>query len=521
LIDQAKRKIEASTGIRCDVEMAHQSASTYLFDKAPVVIATVQTLISGGGNRMKKFKPTDFDVLIIDEAHHGTASSYRKIIDYFKANPRFKIAGFTATPKRSDKIALGQIFETVASEYDILDGINNGWLCDITQQFCTVGTLDYSHIKTVAGDFNQAQLSAVLEAEENIAGVCHPSLEVIYGLPPQTLKSIPVPEWTTYLTSLGKVPRRTIVFTASVAQAEACCNIFNRAMPNIADWVCGETNKHQRRDMLNQFSSGKKAIMVNCGVLTEGYDNPAVEVIIMARPTKSEALYRQMVGRSTRPLPGIVDGPPTADERKSAIAASAKPFCRIIDFVGNSGKHKLVSCMDILGGKISEQAKEKAIKDAVAGNKPVRVSRAMTKAELDLQAERLAKAEEARRQAEARKAHLVPKSDFTVKNISPFDVAQMMKTKSHTSRDGRPFTEKQMARLLKHGFDPNSLTWKQGQAIIGKILSRPTDPQKRILLRAGYTADELTMTCAQASALIDKVKANGWKKVAREVETIA
>jgi DNA or RNA helicases of superfamily II len=521
LIDQAKRKIEASTGIRCEVEMANQCANTYLFDKAPVVIATVQTLISGGGNRMKKFKPTDFDVLIIDEAHHGTASSYRKIIDYFKTNPRFKIAGFTATPKRSDEIALGQIFESVAADYDILDGVQSGWLCDITQQFVTVGTLDYSHIKTTAGDFNSAQLAAVMEAEENIAGVCHPSLEVIFGLAPQTLKSIPVPEWSTYLSGLKKVPRRTIVFTASVAQAEALCNIFNRAYPDIAQWVCGATNKESRKEMLKDFSTGKTAVMVNCGVLTEGYDNPAVEVIIMARPTKSETLYRQMVGRSTRTLPGLVDGIVTPDARKAAIAASPKPFCRVIDFVGNSGKHKLarkrpetINCIDILGGKASEKTKTKAICDAIDGNKPVRVSKAISKADIDLENERLQKAEEARRRSEAKKATLVPKSSFSIQNISPFEVAQLMKTHSSISRDGRHFTDNQKRRLLKNGHIPSNLTFKQGQAILAKIFSKPTPEQAQCLIRAGYKPEELTMTMMQASKLIDQVKANGWKRLA-------
>lgn len=519
LIFQAKHKIEDSTGILCDVEMADLAASTYLYEKKPVVIATVQTLVSGRTKkRMERFNPMDFGLIIIDECHHSTASTYRKILDYFIAgNPDIKIAGFTATPQRSDKEALGQIFESVAARFDILDGIESGWLCDITQQFVSVGTLDYSHIKTVAGDLNQSQLASVMEAEENIAGVCQPSLEVIYGLPPKTLTAIPVPEWTDYLSKLNKAPRRTIVFTASVAHAEACCNIFNRAMPNIAEWVCGKTAKQTRREMLLRFSTGETPVMVNCGVLTEGYDNPHVEVIVMGRPTKSETLYRQMVGRSTRPLPGVVDGPETSELRKGAIAASAKPFCRIIDFVGNSGKHKLVSCMDILGGKISEQAKDRAVGKAKEEGKPVRVSRALSKAEVDLDHERMEKAKERKRQEEARKAYLVPKSNFTHQNISPFELGQLMKNSSGKSRDGRQFSEPQKKRLLMNGVDPNAVNYRQGQAVIAKILSRPTESQKRVLLRAGYSPSELTMSCSEASKLIDKVKANGWRRVREEI----
>src|SRR5207245_6000940 len=152
-----------------------------------------------------------------------------------------------------------------------------------------------------AGDLNGSDLAMVMEAEQNIQGVCHPTLEVLYGLDPHSLDAIPVPEWGTFLGNAGRIPRRTIVFTASVAQAEACCNILNRAVSGLAEWVCGKTNKDLRRATLQRFASGQTPVVVNCGVLTEGFDNPAVEVIIMARPTKSRSLYCQMIGRSTRP----------------------------------------------------------------------------------------------------------------------------------------------------------------------------------------------------------------------------
>ena len=84
--------------------------------------------------------------------------------------------------------------------------------------------------------------------------------------------------------------------------------------------------------MLAEFAAGKVQVVCNCGVLTEGFDDPGVEVVIMGRPTKSRSLYSQMVGRSTRPLPGVVDGPETAEARKAAIAASAKPSCLVVDF---------------------------------------------------------------------------------------------------------------------------------------------------------------------------------------------
>lgn len=473
LIYQARNKIEASTGVRCEIEMADEYAHTDLFGKTPAVIATVQTLISGGEmKRMHRFKPTDFDIIIIDEAHHATASSYVKILNYFKQNPNLKVCGFTATPMRSDEEALSQVFQTVAAEYDILDGIRNGWLCDITQQMVKVGTLDYSHIKTTAGDLNSAQLAAVMEAEQNIAGVAHPSLEVLFALVPQTLQSVPVPEWSNYLRALGRPPRRTIVFTASVVQAEALCNIFNRAYPGLAEWVCGATNKDARKDMLKRFSRGDTAVMVNCGVLTEGYDNPAVQVIVMARPTKSEALYRQMVGRSTRTLPGVVDGLEPADVRKEAIKGSKKPFCRIIDFVGNAGRHKLISCLDILGGKISGDARQRVMQFAISTGKPILVGREMTKAEIQIEEDRRQKAAERRAQEEARKAHLVAKNQYSLKDIDPFSHKDTIKTSTPVKRGERQLTQKQIHFLLRQNEDPFNMSYGYAVRRIGEIMAR-------------------------------------------------
>src|SRR6185369_10554713 len=170
-------------------------------------------------------------------------------------------------------------------------------------------------------------------------------------------------------------------FTASVVQAEACCNILNRAVPGMAEWVCGATEKKKRAEILERFAHGRTAVVCNCGVLTEGFDDPGVEVVIMGRPTKSRSLYSQMVGRSTRPLPGVVDGPETAEERRAAIAASAKPSCLVVDFVGNAGRHKLVTSADILGGKVSEAALELAMERALKAGGPVNMTEALNEAE--------------------------------------------------------------------------------------------------------------------------------------------
>ena len=258
LILQAKDKIEAVTGLGVEIEKADLYANISLFHRMPVVVSSIQTQISGKKERRRytRFDPKDFGVLICDEAHHATSKSWKEVIDYYRRNPELKVLGVTATPDRADEQALGQVFESVAFNYGILDAIQDGWLVDITQQFVPVKNLDYSHIRTTAGDLNEGDLAKVMEAEENVQGICQPSIEVMFGLPPKTLDSVPVPQWREYLSKLNRVPRRTIFFTVSVAQAEMCANIFLRAMDGV-EWVCGETHQQKRRDMLQRFAKGE------------------------------------------------------------------------------------------------------------------------------------------------------------------------------------------------------------------------------------------------------------------------
>lgn len=513
LILQAKDKIETVTGLGVEIEKAELYANESLFHKMPVVVSSIQTQISGpkDNRRYTRFNPMDFGVLVCDEGHHAVSKSWREVISHYRKNPDLKVVAVTATPDRSDREALGQVFESVAFDYGILDAIRDGWLVDITQQFVSVAGLDYSHIRTTAGDLNEGDLAKVMESEENVQGICQPSMEVMYGLTPKTLSSIPVPQWRDYLVSLNKKPRRTVVFTVSVAQAEMCANIFSRAMDGV-EWVCGATNKDKRRGILSRFGNGETHVVVNCGVLLEGFDNPAVEVIVMARPTKSRALYAQAVGRSTRPLPGIVDGLETAEQRRTAIASSTKPFCRILDFVGNSGKHKLVTCADILGGKVSEEAIEVAKEKALKDGKPVKILVTLTNAQIELERKRQEAIEKARREKEARKAHLLAKVDHSIEDVNPFGNAQKIPVTARISRDGREFSEPQARVLRKAGYDPSKLAYGQGKAMIGKFLSVPTEPMIRVLTKHGYNTTGWDRK--KAKATLDALAANHWRRPA-------
>jgi len=503
LIAQAKEKIEAITGLECEIEKADMYATTNWMTRAPVVISSIQTQCSGPKDRRRyrRFDPKDFGVLIADECHHSTANTWRETIDWYLQNPELRVLGVTATADRTDREALGQLFETCAFKYGILDAIEDGYLVPITQHFVPVASLDYSNIKTTCGDLNEGQLARVMQHEKNIYGVCQPTIEAMFGLEPKTLHSKEPKDWRDFLKGTGRKPRRTIIFTVSVEQAEAYCNVFLRAMDGV-DWVCGKTSDQKRLEILNRFSRGEISACVNCMVLTEGYDNPGVEMIVMARPTKSRALYTQMVGRSTRPLAGVVDDIPVNDIRREMIKQSAKPFCRVLDFVGNSGKHKLITCMDILGGKVSERASEIAKANALRDGKPKMVTIALSNAEKEAERERQAQMERERNWREAGRAHLMAHSNYRLTHVDPFGHKhEFVPIHKRQTRDGKIFSQKQAQALQECGCDPNRLNYRQGQAIIAK--RPPSDKQIAALKSKGV--DPTGWTRKQCSKKLDEL----------------
>jgi superfamily II DNA or RNA helicase len=308
------------------------------------------------------------------------------------------------------------------------------------------------------------------------------------------------------LTIIGQ--RRALVFTASVKAAEMTAEIFNRHRSGMASWVCGKTDREERRRVLADFAAGKVQVVCNCGVLTEGFDDPGVEVIIMGRPTKSRSLYSQMVGRSTRPLPGVVDGPEAAEARRAAIGASAKPSCLVVDFAGNAGKHKLVTSADILGGKVSEEAVELAVTRARKAGGPVNMTEALDEAEAELhEQKRLAEA--------ARRARLVATARFTTQTVDPFDVLHLDPVKPRGWDNNRQLTEKQRSLLAKQGINPDVISFSQGKQLIAEIFRRwdgklCSFKQAKVLRKYGYNTE---VSFTEASATIDALAKNGWRCV--------
>lgn len=516
LVVQAHEAISKSTGFNVDVEQAGLYASTNYLHRAQAVVSTIQSQNSGpkDAKRYKRFKPEDFGLLIVDECHHGTADSWKEVIRYYLQNPNCKMLGLSATPKRGDGKALGDIIESVAFQYGIREGIIDGWLVNIGQLYVVVNGLDFSHIETVAGDFNKTQLSELVEREENVQGLCQPTLEAIHGLEPKALDGIPVDQWREHLkknirTESGK-PRRTLVFTVSVAQAEMCASVFGRAMDGV-EWVCGATNKDDRKEIRERFFKGETHVVANCGVYLEGYNNPFVELISVSRPTKSLNLYTQMLGRGTRTLPGIVDGLATPDERKSAIKQSTKKLLRVLDFAGNSGRHKLVSSYDVLGGHTSDEAKERAKENAIKDGTVKMVTISISNAELELEKKKREDEERRRKAREAEKVRALARSKFSMKDVSAFESNHgAIPLHARTCKDNQCVTEPQARVLRENGHDPAKYTHSQCRAIIGKILSKPSEPQLNLLHKHNY--DTTGWDRKRCKKEIEALKNNGWKK---------
>ncbi len=473
LIQQAREAIERHCGLACEIEKAELYAATNPLFGTPVVLSSIQTQISGPPDRRRylRFRPEDFSTLVTDECHHVAAKSWREVIAYYQRNPTLKVIGLTATPERADEQALGQVFKSVAGTYDIQDAIEDGYLVDIHQQFVTIRGLDYSGIHTTAGDLNEGELANVLEIERNIHGMCQPILESIHALEPQTLSSVPYLDWKSYLST--KTARRTIVFAVSVAQTERYCEVLRRAMHGV-EWVCGATPQEDRRRTLSRFATGETHVVVNVGVLTEGFDNAAVELVAMARPTKSRSLFTQMCGRATRPLPGVVDDAAldTAEKRRQAIVASAKPRALILDFCGNSGKHDLVTCMHMLAGKMSEEALTFAVREAKKSVRPIRVLKTVSEAESELQKRKREEAERRRQEEAERAKHLLVGSNYTTKDVPLFGKQKTHYGKINGNGFHKPPSEKQAKVLRGYGCpNPMELTRKQAGHFIGMLVA--------------------------------------------------
>ncbi len=482
LVDQAADKIFRHTGLRCRIERADQRiAPDDLFKSTLPIVATVQSLNASWGDarRMHKFKPR---LVIFDEADMARAETFERVDAYVGED--CKLMGITATPLRHDKKALRKIFQEVAHRYTLEQAIKDGYLIDIAARSVEVHALDYSKLKVQHGDYTNSQLAKLLEPEEIIQRMVQGSLEMVFGVEPKGVLGLIEPTlWNDIL--LGQKPfpfevgsentkvavrveapkgRKTIMFCASVNHAKMACEIFNRVLHGAADWVCGETSPLVRGEKLEAFRDGRTRIMCNCGVLSRGFDEPSVEMVLLGRPTASATVIKQQIGRITRPLPGVIDGLNTKEERLSAISKSQKPVARVVDYVDGTGlaRDDMKTVLDILGGDPSAEAKSRV--RLKMQNKGVMVSVSLSRSEAEVTRERINKQREEEEREAKRKAGLVASSRYSSTDVYLFGKQSHKPKKWHpTAMTGRPATPKQLKHFGSLGLC-SSAGWTLNQA---------------------------------------------------------
>lgn len=266
------------------IEMADKHSNS-----EEVIIASVMTLI----HRLDNFKSDEFDVIIIDEAHHAAAESYKKIINYFK--PRL-LLGFTATPNRGDNIRLDDVFQKIIYQKDLRWAIQNKYLTDINCLRVNIG-YDISKVARRMGDFVVGELEEALNTDALNGAIAEAYKKYAKGA--------------------------TLIFATSVKHAQDIAKMIPGAVAVTAD-------TKNREELINKFTNREIPCFVNCMIFTEGTDMPLVETVMIARPTQNSSLYTQMVGRGLRLYPG-------------------KDKLTLIDLVGVTGKANLCTAPSLLG----------------------------------------------------------------------------------------------------------------------------------------------------------------------------
>ena len=448
LVLQPAETIEKFTGMRPAIEMGEQrvdDGSNWWGVHPNIVVASKDSLHP---NRLKKFDPARFGLIVIDEAHRGAKHNrtYSRILEYFS---NAKVLGVTATPDRKDKASIiGTVFDTLAYEYKLDKAIEDGYLCPIRQHIVTVHGLDFSKVRTVAGEFSDSDLEQILNQEEMLHKVVVPTLEIVGD-------------------------ERTIIFCATVAHAESMVQIINRYKPDSAIVVSGKTDKVDRRRLINQFRTGERQFLVNCDVVTEGFDCKEARYVVIARPLKSRGRYGQIVGRVTRPI--VLPMGLTPEERRAEIANSAKPDCHVIDFKGCSNDLKLmVNVADIVADAVEIECT------------PEQKSEAILKAKARVTD-----------QAEDMESLITEELEKVISRDEEKARLEAIRKKHEEKRKQIKASEAQYSTREVDGLDPNDRSTHNGQEFSSR--QPATWGQKRLLIALGVSP-ELVVTYTKSEA---------------------
>ena len=458
LLEQAADKLQHSTGLVSAVEKADATCLNTWFR---VVVGSVQTLQRTA--RLERFPHDYFGTIIIDEAHHAITDGYRRILDHFD---HARVLGVTATPDRGDMRNLGEVFDSLAFEYKLTDAIKEGYLCRIMAQTIPL-KLDISSVTMSGGDYAVGDLGTALD----------PYLEQIAAEMAQRCKG-----------------RKTVVFLPLIKTSQKFRDLLNSHGFRAAE-VNGQST--DRKEVLADFDAGKYNVLCNSMLLTEGWDCPSVDCVVVLRPTKVRSLYSQMVGRGTRLSPGKSD-------------------LLLLDFLWMTDKHELCRPADLV---CEDRAVARQMTENLAQTGcPEDIEEAAVQASEDVVAQReeaLAKQLEEQRR---KKAKLVDPLQYEM-SIQAEDLAGYVPA---FGWEAGPPTEQQAAALEKLGILPDAVE-SAGKAslLLDRLHKRrdeglTTPKQIRCLEKYGFQHVG-RWSFEQAKHMIDRIAASGWRGVPKGV----
>ncbi|EOI57462.1 DEAD/DEAH box helicase [Enterococcus gilvus] len=455
LLDQASDKLQKSTGLKTATEKADQTSIGSFFR---VVVGSVQTLMRE--KRLSQFPPNFFDTIVVDEAHHCISDGYQRVLQHFEdAN----VLGVTATPDRGDMRNLGSYFESLAYEYSLPQAIKEGYLSPIKALTLPL-KLDLSAVKQQAGDFSTKDLGTALDP-------------YLYQIADEMAKHCK--------------DRKSVIFLPLVKTSKKFRDILNDRGFRAAE-VNGESK--DRAEILEDFDNDKYNVLCNSMLLTEGWDCPSVDCIVVLRPTKVRSLYSQMVGRGTRLYEG-------------------KEELLLLDFLWHTERHELchpahlIANTDEVAKKMTEN-----IEESSETGFAIDLEEAEVQAEKDVVSEREEALAKQLAEMRKRKRKLVDPLQFEM-SIQAEDLSSYVPS---FGWEMAPPSDKQIKTLEKLGILPDQID-NAGKAT--KMLERlekrrveglATPKQIRQLEQRGFL-NVGTWSFESASKMIGRIAANGWR----------
>lgn len=452
LLDQAADKIGNSTGLGCATEKAEQSCLGSWFR---IVVGSVQSMMRE--KRLSQFPQDYFNTIIIDEAHHCISDSYQKVLQHF---PDANVLGVTATPDRGDMKNLGTVFESLAYEYTLPKAIKEGYLSPIKAVTIPL-KVDLSGVGMQSGDFKAGDLGTALDP-------------YLYNIAEEMKK---------YCQG-----RKTVVFLPLIKTSQKFRDILNENGFHAAE-VNGDSQ--DRAEILQGFNDGKYDVLCNSMLLTEGWDCPSVDCVVVLRPTKVRSLYCQMVGRGTRLSPG-------------------KDHLLLLDFLWHTERHELCHPAHLICE--SEEVAKKMTENLESAAFPVDIEEAEKMAAEDVVAQREEALAKQLAEMKRRKRKLVDPLQFEM-SIQAEDLAGYVPA---FGWEMAPPSDSQKQTLEKLGIMPDEID-NAGKA--SKLLERldkrrqeglTTPKQIRFLEGKGFQHVG-TWQFETAKKLIDRIAGNGWR----------